>query len=88
MRNGVNRSGGAMLTNYEACHSNICIFKQLRYLVQTTSILSTGTNPEGDYVCSHTDYSLCQNRKSLKAQPIKSVRSKVLVEAYGTSIKE
>lgn len=77
-----------MLTNYESCHSNICIFKQLRYLVQTTSRLSTGTNPEGHYVCSHIVSPLCQNRTSLKIQPIKLVRSKVLFEAYGTSIKE
>lgn len=61
--------------------------KQLRYLVQTTSRLSTGTNPEGHYVCSQIVYSLCQNRTSLKTQSIKLVRSKVLIKHMGQILK-
>lgn len=54
-----------MLTNYETCHSNTCLLKQLRNFVQIISRLSTGKDPEGHYVRCHVIYSFCQNRTSL-----------------------
>lgn len=64
MRNDIKRREGAMLTNYEACHANTCLFKQLKNFIHIISRLSRETNREGHHVCSHVIYSFCQNRKN------------------------
>lgn len=53
MRNDIKKSEEAMLANYEACHSNTCLFKELRKFIHMISRLSTGTNPDAHYVCGH-----------------------------------
>lgn len=83
MRNDIKRSKGTMLTNYETCHSNTCLLKQLKNFIQIISRLSTGTNPEGHYVCSHVIYSFCQKRTSLKIWAIRSVGLKSLLKYMG-----